>query len=423
MVDVAKKRMLRFEGATSLRHRLVLSLLSGLPIRVSSIRADSTTPGLCAAEISFIRLVDKVSSGSAIHINDTGTVLVFRPGHLTGSPRGVLIHECHPSRTLSYYARPLLALAPFFKKPVRIVLRGVTHGCGGADACADSVAAVSAPLLRRLALGQSLSPTASVQRRAFADARGDAGTGAVGELSVTCGVLSAKLRAVDLVAAGSVKRIRGIAFASRTSPAALARMVDAARGVLNRFSPDVYIHTDHSGSRGATAGYGLHLVAETTDGCLLSADWSSTDASVPPERVAQTAVNLLLEEIAGGGCVDSDHAPLALLFCALADSEVSRVRVGSLSDSCVVLMRDLRDFFGVVFKVKVQEGIRNYESDDSDDSSSESDDSEEMSGASEEDEEVKRKSAGVKKAKGVKERGIVLSCVGIGHSNIARQRF
>eukprot|EP00171_Calliarthron_tuberculosum_P013721 IDg13721t1 len=250
MVGVAKKRMLQFEGASSLRHRLVLSLLSGLPIRVTSIRAETTTPGLCPAEVSFIRLLDKVSSGSGIHINDTGTVLVFRPGHLTGAPRGVLTHQCHASRTLSYYARPLLSLAPFFKTPVRVVLRGATHGCGNADTCADAVSAVSAPLLRRLALGSSLSPTATVQRRAFADATGAVpGDGdAPGEILISCGVLGAKLRAVDLMSAGGVKRIRGIAYASRASPAALARMVDTARGVLNRFSPDVYIHTDHGGS-------------------------------------------------------------------------------------------------------------------------------------------------------------------------------
>ena len=34
-------------------------------------------------------------------------------------------------------------------------------------------------------------------------------------------------------------------WAVRVSPAAANRMVDAARGVLNKFLPDIYIYTDH----------------------------------------------------------------------------------------------------------------------------------------------------------------------------------
>jgi len=44
-----------------------------------------------------------------------------------------------------------------------------------------------------------------------------------------------------------VKRIRGVAWACRTSPVMANRMVDAARGVLNQFLTDVYIYTDHAG--------------------------------------------------------------------------------------------------------------------------------------------------------------------------------
>lgn len=411
MVGMAKKRMQQFEGASNLRDRLVLSLLSGVPVRVSAIRAESTKPGLCGAEVSFIRLLDKVTSGSGIHINNTGTVLVFRPGHLSGAGRGMVTHNCESSRAVSYYARPLLTLAPFFKTPLRIVLRGATHIGDNSDGSADSLANVCAPLLRRLTLGQSLSPSITVNRRAFEE----------GEVVIVCGVLAGKLKAVDLISGGVVKRIRGIAYASRTSPSALARMVDAARGVLNRFSPDVYIHTDH-GRSGSVPGYAMHLMAETTEGCLLSADWGSTDSTVTPESVARSASNLLLEEIAGGGCVDADHAPFALMYCALADSEISRLRVGRLSNACVTLLRDLQLFLGVVFKVRVEQGARGY----SDSEIESSEESEEDNEDEEDEENIEIDGAEakqVKKLKGVKERGIVMSCVGIGQSNIARQRF
>lgn len=75
-------------------------------------------------------------------------------------------------------------------------------------------------------------------------------------------------------AAGMVKRIRGVAFSAKVSPQMCNRMVDGARGVLNTLLADVFIFTDHvSGAdSGASPGYGLTLVAETTAKNLISAE-------------------------------------------------------------------------------------------------------------------------------------------------------
>jgi RNA 3'-terminal phosphate cyclase len=56
---------------------------------------------------------------------------------------------------------------------------------------------------------------------------------------------AALLQAVNWVDEGMVKRIRGVAYSTRVSPQMANRMVDSARGVLNRLLPDVYIFTDH----------------------------------------------------------------------------------------------------------------------------------------------------------------------------------
>uniref|UniRef100_A0A8C0B5N7 RNA 3'-terminal phosphate cyclase domain-containing protein n=1 Tax=Buteo japonicus TaxID=224669 RepID=A0A8C0B5N7_9AVES len=72
----------------------------------------------------FIRLIDKVTNGSRIEINQTGTTLYYQPGLLHG---GSLEHDCSPSRSIGYYLESLLCLAPFMKHPLKIVLRGVTN--------------------------------------------------------------------------------------------------------------------------------------------------------------------------------------------------------------------------------------------------------------------------------------------------------
>eukprot|EP01051_Picozoa_sp_SAG22_P019037 SAG22_NODE_3388_length_1740_cov_1.008531_3_plen_134_part_01 len=83
-----------------------------------------------------------------------------------------------------------------------------------------------------------------------------------------------ELSPVDLTDEGFVKRIRGVAYATRVSPSMANRIVDAARGVLNSFIPDVYIYTDHyrGPDSGNSPGYGLSLVAETTTGCALATE-------------------------------------------------------------------------------------------------------------------------------------------------------
>lgn len=52
------------------------------------------------------------------------------------------------------------------------------------------------------------------------------------------------VRTLNFVEPGRVKRIRGIAHATRVSPQMANRMIEAARGVLNRYIPDIYLFAD-----------------------------------------------------------------------------------------------------------------------------------------------------------------------------------
>jgi RNA 3'-terminal phosphate cyclase-like protein len=74
-------------------------------------------------EVSFLRLLEKISNGSVIEISHTGTAILFRPGVLTGGP---VVHECPLSRSIGYFLEPIVALAPFSKKPLMLTLKGIT---------------------------------------------------------------------------------------------------------------------------------------------------------------------------------------------------------------------------------------------------------------------------------------------------------
>lgn len=83
-----------------------------------------------------------------------------------------------------------------------------------------------------------------------------------------------KLRPVQCLDSGMVKRIRGTVYAARVSPAFANRMVEHAKSVLLKFLPDVYINTDHckGPQAGASPGFGICLIAETTNNIFYAAE-------------------------------------------------------------------------------------------------------------------------------------------------------
>ena len=55
--------MLTFEGCKSFRYRIVASFLSGKQLNIEKIREDDESPGLQESEVSFLRLIEKLSEG------------------------------------------------------------------------------------------------------------------------------------------------------------------------------------------------------------------------------------------------------------------------------------------------------------------------------------------------------------------------
>lgn len=75
-------------------------------------------------EVNFLRLVDKLTNGTNLDVNETGTDLYFQPGLLIG---GVIDHDCCRLRSIGYYLELIIMVAPYCKKGIQITLRGVTN--------------------------------------------------------------------------------------------------------------------------------------------------------------------------------------------------------------------------------------------------------------------------------------------------------
>lgn len=167
-----------------------------------------------------------------------------------------------------------------------------------------------------------------------------------------------------------------MAYVTGVSAGNNARVIEAARGVLNRFLPDVYIYSDVKtpqivpadyGREGAVeragayqkgraggrtkktgVGFGVSLVAETGNGVVYSGDAVAV-AGEPAEDVGRRAAYALLEEVRIGGAVGRVGVQTVLTMMMMGvEGDVGRVVVGRevVGEEFVGVVRDLKRFFG-----------------------------------------------------------------------------
>ncbi|KAI4182621.1 MAG: hypothetical protein L6R41_005867 [Letrouitia leprolyta] len=360
---------IRFTTQRAFASRLTLATLTGRPIRISQIRPSSpTNPGLAPHEISLLRLLEAVTNGSTIEISYTGTILVYRPGLITGSAPGsgasggVIRHEIAAActRGVSYFLIPLCILAPFSKAPVNVMFTGpgvITSATPAGDISADTVRTAILPLYAKFGISNDIE--LRILRRSNPGSRGKGGAG---EVQLIFGHQVRLPKTLHLLNAGRIKRIRGIAYCTGVPASNNARMIEAARGILNPMTVDTYIFSDvcsapyllskdnsNSSFKSNTGiGFGLSLVAESSTGCLYSADIvSPPSGGVPPEDLGQQCAHQLLESVAAGGAISHVAAPTALVLMAMGSEDVGRVQIGKdiiSTEEIVELGRDMKAF-------------------------------------------------------------------------------
>ena len=366
---------LRFDdGAVQFRQRLALSILSCRPLLIKNIRADDiVSPGLRPYEVSFLRLLDSMTNGSKLEINTTGTQLRFVPGVLMG---GEISHDCpvqddnnnDPSstdslqvRSIGWFLEGILPLAPFGKDPLHIHFSGITDGLAHVDPSVDYWKQAVLPLLKLFGVGvdsfdadvfSPQPPRIDISRRGAAPLGG-------GLVEFYCPMVKS-LESIDFTDPGKIQRVRGTSFSCKVvSSSTAARVAYSAKGLLMRLIPDVWIHTDvHTHKQhhcGPSPGLSCVLWTLSTTGVSLVAECCRTQARQLPEDLGVEAAARLLEEVRRGGCIDTNLQSLALLWMLLTPEDVSRIRIGTLSQYTIESLRLFQQVFGVEFKVKADQ--------------------------------------------------------------------
>ncbi|ETN86277.1 18S rRNA biogenesis protein RCL1 [Necator americanus] len=354
-----------FEGCNFFRQRLTYSVLSGRPVLIRNIRKDDDAPGIKDFEAKLLSLLERVTNGTRVEINATGTEIRFRPGIITG---GVSTMDCGSERCLSYFLEPMIILSPFCKNAMTLKLKGVTNAPN--EVSVDAIKATWLTVYNKFVINDE-----KLELKISARGLKPAGGGCVTFSAPIVKILrpvqvlehyfksplysyTVQLFVVQREKQGKICKIRGQAYVTKVTPSLAYRMIDAAKTMLHGYIADVYITVDQrkGDAGGNSPGYGLFLTAETTEGVVYHGEAISRPKGEPgdpliPEDVGSSAATALLEEIYRGGCLDSSAQMLACSFMALGQKDISKFLFGPLTVYCVHALRHLKDFFEIQFKV------------------------------------------------------------------------
>lgn len=206
---------LKFLGCAQFRQRIIMATLCNKRIRIDNIRDKEEYPGLRPFEASFLRLIESLTNGCQIEINETGTSLKYAPGIIIGG--NGIEHDCGTTRSIGWFIEGILPLLPFGKKATEIAFTGITND--DVDLSIDTLRVIHIPLLAHFGIKEGLNLTLN--------SRGSAPLGG-GSATLTCPNVR-ELRPINFIDEGYIKRIRGVAYTSRVSPQNANRIVDGAR--------------------------------------------------------------------------------------------------------------------------------------------------------------------------------------------------
>ncbi|KAH9282245.1 RNA 3'-terminal phosphate cyclase-like protein [Echinococcus granulosus] len=335
------------DGPVGFRQKILLSVISNRPIRIKNIRSKSKNPGVTSAEVDYLKLINELSNGAIVKVNDTGCNVFFSPGTLIG---GEVEFTCSAERGLGYYLEPVVLLCSFTKVPLILTLNGVTNN--RIDPSVDVIMQSWLPFLKKF-----LPPASASGLKMEIKKRGvpPKGGGKIIFTSKPANFLSP----IQLFTPGKVYRIRGVSWTCRVSPGIASQLMHGAKQLLNSFLSDVYINLDQRRREvaGGSSGFGMVLWAETKEGVFYTAEVCSaaeSDAAAPapivPSELGFEAASRLLDQIYLGGCVDESLQSTALSLMAFEGGRnASQLLISDPTPHTVQTLRLLRKVIGVTF--------------------------------------------------------------------------
>ena len=285
-------------GGQLVRMACALAALTGTPIHLSDIRARRDPPGLAPQHLTAVQalatLCDAQTEGLALRTRE----FVFRPGAIRG---GDFLFDVGTAGSITLVLQAVLPVA--LSAPAATSLRIL----GGTDVKAappfDYFRYVLLPQLRRLGLPIDVT----LQRRGYYPRGG--------------GVVDVQLRpgrpcALHQERAGALRELGGHAHITNLPMHILERMQRSAERALSGFGVP-RIDAERLGHEAAFGAGGAIVLWARTDAGLLGGS-EVAQRGVPAERIAETAAQALVAELASGATLDVHASDQLLIYLALA---------------------------------------------------------------------------------------------------------
>jgi RNA 3'-terminal phosphate cyclase-like protein len=326
-------------GHLCLRERLVLSFISKNPIYIKNIRYSLPNPGLRNFEIDLLSLIDKVFHDCLIEINETGTHLKFTPGHLKD---GDYFHNTIGTRGLSYYLEFLIYLVPSVKNKMNIKIIGLRSL--KADISLETFAYVNLALLRKIGardlrlriISNSISKTKNT------------------EVILFCPKTNL-LNPFRFTKRGLILALQIVFTTSSNSILSYDNLFTILPKKLLDCNLNFRIHNFKIFNRKIDFKT-ITLLAETSTGCILSADSTLTRKNLKFNQWVEFyrgVFSEFLEQLVSGNCIDGNNQVFFLInFLGTTSKDESEIKVKKLTLSTIYFLRETKHILGSLFKIK-----------------------------------------------------------------------
>lgn len=321
--------MIEIDGSTGegggqvLRSCLTLAAITGRPFRMTRIRGRRPQPGLKAQHRKAIEAMAAVCGARVEGAGLGSQMLTFEPGPMAPGEFSFAIETAGSTSLVLQTVLPALSLAPAASC---LDLQGGTHVRW--SPCFDYLKIQWLPFLKRVGFDADLE----CARAGFYPVGG----GLVRAVIRPAG----PLRGVVVLERGPLRRVQGIAAVARLDPRIAERQKDQAERRLAGRTPALEVEVVRLPSRSPGTFLLLRAEFESSSACF----WALGERGKPAERVADEAVDELLELLATRGAVDPYLGDQAVLPLALARGSsalaVSRV-TGHLATNAEIIPRFL----------------------------------------------------------------------------------
>eukprot|EP01125_Pyxidicula_operculata_P006911 TRINITY_DN2368_c0_g1_i1.p1 TRINITY_DN2368_c0_g1~~TRINITY_DN2368_c0_g1_i1.p1 ORF type:complete len:415 (-),score=81.39 TRINITY_DN2368_c0_g1_i1:1233-2477(-) len=340
-------------GGQVVRNSFSLSALYSRPIRVTSIRANRSNPGLANQHLTGIRLISEITKGTLTGARVKSTCVTHKPGSLNG---GEYEADTETAGSICLVVQIALPVALFSPSPCIITMKGGTNAAHAPQT--DYLLKVFQPIIRKMGVEFDLQ----LVTRGF--------------YPKGCGMAILKTNPVKTINPivmedrGDINTIEIFAFCAGVIQDHVPnRMVNEAetylkRGLENYNNNKVEIAFNKIAvkepkEKAFGDGTAILITAYTSTGCILAGS-SIGERGKKAEDVGMEAAEDLLNNIRSGGCIDEYLQDQLIIFMGLADGH-SKIKVGPLSGHTKTSIHYTEFFTGAKFNVTPTESRQGEE--------------------------------------------------------------